>query len=104
MEYNELKKGDVIVVKEYYDDEKIVIFDRIEKNVFGELHLYTSVEFTLSSLFLEYVEPGYFYIIGKDIVNYRFATDDEKEKIYNAMSKYESEMLDLAQSDTTMFK
>lgn len=35
MEYNELKKGDVIVFKEYYDDEKIVIFDRIEKNVFG---------------------------------------------------------------------
>jgi hypothetical protein len=96
MEYNELKKGDVIVFKEYYDDERIVIFDRIEKNVFGELHLYTYAEFADHSLFLEYDEPGYFYIIGKDIVNYRFATDDEKEKIYNAIGKYYTEEYDIS--------
>lgn len=90
----DLKKGDVIVFNDYCNDERIVIFDRIEKNAFGELHLYTYAEFADRSLFLECDEPGYFYILGKDIINYRFATEEEKIKLYNEIGKHFTEEYD----------
>lgn len=94
MDYKKLKKGDVIAFKDYDDGERIVIFDRVEKNVFGELHLYTYAEFIDDCLFLEKEEPGYFYILGKDITDYRFVTDEEKNKLYNAICKYYIEEYD----------
>ena len=93
-QYKDLKKGDIIVFNDYCNDERIVIFDRIEKNAFGELHLYTYAEFADRSLFLECDEPGYFYILGKDIINYRFATEEEKIKLYNEIGKHFTEEYD----------
>ena len=93
-QYKDLKNGDVIVFNNYCNDERIVIFDRIEKNVFGELHLYTCAEFADHSLFLECDAPGYFYIIGKDIINYRFATEEERNELYNEIYKYYTEEYD----------
>ena len=92
-QYKDLKNGDVIVFN-YFGDERIAIFDRIKKNTFGDFHLYTYAEFAEDSLFLERDELGYFYILGKDITNYRVATNDEKEKLYNAIGKYYTEEYD----------
>lgn len=107
MNYNEFKNGDVIVIK-YFDEERIVIFDRIEKNIFDNFKLYTYAELVDNDLFLEKDEPGYSYLLDEDISACRFATDDEKNKLYNAIGKYYTEEYDASWfkyfTDSTYFE
>lgn len=98
MNYNEFKNGDVIVIK-YYDEERIVIFDRIEKNIYDKFKLNTYAELMDNDLFLEKDEPGYSYLLDEDIYSCRFATEEEKNKLYNEICKYYTE-----EYDTSWFK
>lgn len=97
MNYNEFKNGDVIVIK-YFDEERIVIFDRIEKNIY-DIKLNTYAELADNDLFLEKDEPGYSYLLDEDIYSCRFATEEEKNKLYNEICKYYTE-----EYDTSWFK
>jgi hypothetical protein len=98
MNYNEFKNGDVIVIK-YFDEERIVIFDRIEKNIYDIFKLNTYAELADNDLFLEKDEPGYSYLLDEDIYSCRFATEEEKNKLYNEICKYYTE-----EYDTSWFK
>ena len=107
MNYNEFKNGDVIVIK-YFDEERIVIFDRIEKNIFDNFKLNTYAELIDNDLFLEKDEPGYSYLLDEDINACRFATEEEKNKLYNEICKYYTEEYDASWfkyfTDSTYFE
>ena len=107
MNYNEFKNGDVIVIK-YFDEERIVIFDRIEKNIFDNFKLNTYAELIDNDLFLEKDEPGYSYLLDEDINACRFATEEEKNKLYNEICNYYTEKYDVSWfkdfTDSTYFE
>lgn len=107
MDYTDLKRGDVIVMginPKYSDDndERIVIIDRVESNVVYKYMLYTYVELDISTignndLFLEKEEPGYSYNENEESLDsymFRLATDEEKNKLYNAIGKHFTEEYD----------
>ena len=90
MNYNEFKNGDVIV----FNDERIAIFNKIETNICGDRKLHTYAELVGYDLFTEYEVRGGFYLVGEDVTDFRVATDDEKEKLYNAIGKRYTEEYD----------
>lgn len=91
MEYKDFKNGDVIVFKICSGNEMIAIFNKIETNICGDLELHTYAELFEDYLLTECETCGGFYLVGTNVTDFRYATDDEKEKIYNAISKYYTE-------------
>ncbi len=97
--YTELKRGDVIaMIMQEYDEIRIVIVDRVENSATGIHKLYTYAELETSSsmfessLFLEKDEPGYSYNLNDCVI--RYAEDEEKFDLYNAIGKHFTEEYD----------
>ena len=99
MDYTELKKGEVIaMIMQEYDEIRIVIVDRVENSATGIHRLYTYAELETSSsmfessLFLEKDEPGYSYNLNDCVI--RYAEDEEKIDLYNAICEHFTEEYD----------
>ena len=99
IDYKDLKNGDVIaMIIQEYDEIRIVIVDRVENSATGIHKLYTYAEFETSSstfepsLFLEKDEPGYSYDLDDCVI--RYAEDEEKIDLYNAIGKHFTEEYD----------
>lgn len=99
IDYEDLKNGDVIAMMiQEYDEIRIVIVDRVENSATGIHKLYTYAELETSSsifepsLFLEKDEPGYSYNLDDCVI--RYAEDEEKIDLYNAIGKNFTEEYD----------
>ena len=99
IDYKDLKNGDVIaMIIQEYDEIRIVIVDRVENSATGIHKLYTYAELETSSstfestLFLEKDEPGYSYNLYDCVI--RYAEDEEKVDLYNAIGKHFTEEYD----------
>lgn len=90
MDYNDLKNGSIIVMTNC--DNRIVIVNKVEKDIYEVPKLYTYVEFEDSDIFFEKEEVGYSYFLNK--IEYRPATEEEKYTLYNAICKYFTEEYD----------
>lgn len=99
IDYKDLKNGDVIaMIIEEYDEIRIVIVDRVENSATDIHKLYTYAEMEKSSnifessLFLEKDEPGYSYNLNDCVI--RYAEDEEKIDLYDAIGKHFTEEYD----------
>lgn len=73
------KDGDIIYVKDKYDQEWCSILSNYTDN-----KLYTYVDFCINSNEVYYNKPN-ILCEHKDIIEYRLATEKEKEKLFNAI-------------------
>ena len=85
------KNGDVIAIKNPIGAETIAIFDEFESN--GTLHIY--VKFDTSEVKLYFKCEDYDFCYDIDKIEYRLATDDEKETLYHYLFLYFTEDWDL---------
>lgn len=90
MDYKDLKNGSIIVLTNC--DNMIVIVDKVEKDTFNRLKLYTYVKLEDNDIFFEKEEPGYSYILEN--IQFRPATEEDKYTLYNAIGKYFTEEYD----------
>ena len=86
METN-FKNGDVIAIRNSIGVETIAIFDEFESN--GTLHTYVKLDTSEVGLYFECQDYDLFYDIDK--IDYRLATDDEKETLYHNLFLYFTE-------------
>lgn len=92
MEYKDFKNGDVIVFKICSGNEMIAIFNKIKTNKCGDLELHTYAELFKDDLLTECeTRDG----LGEYVTDFRVATDDEKNKLYNAICKRYTEEYDM---------
>lgn len=98
IDYNNLKKGDVIVVRST-NIERVAIFDKItinENYPGGELHIFVEISNnkkpTLDDLYLNCIDCHFSYDLSK--VTCRMANDVEKTNLYNILGKHFTEDYD----------
>lgn len=91
MNYKDLKQSDVIVLANYWDG--IVIVNKIDDSIpHCSPQLYTYVALEEDRLMFEKDIPQLIHFIENDTI--RYATDEEKIKLYNAIGKHFTEEYD----------
>ena len=92
IDYKDLKNGDVILLSNQYVDNRIAIVNKVEKSVLDTYKLFTYVEFEDDFIYFEKEEPGYSYDVNH--CSFKYATEEEKLKLYNAIGKHFTEEYD----------
>ena len=91
MSANNFKNGDVIVIDSLQNDNKMIaIFDRYGDD--NALYIYIQMETSNDELFFNHNEWNFPYDMKK--IQYRLATDLEKNRLYGALYKYFTEEYD----------
>lgn len=86
----QLKTGDVIVITDPRGVEMIAIFNRFGDN--NTLYIYIQMGSLVEELYFNDVNWDFPYYLDK--IQYRLATDLEKNRLYNALYRYFTEEYD----------
>ena len=85
-----LNNGDVIVINTQQNEEMIAIFNRFGDN--NTLFIYIQMDSLVEELYFNDVNWDFPYYLDK--IQYRLATDLEKNRLYNALYRYFTEEYD----------